>query len=121
MSFRSKLLGLFAFISIGAIVLGYFLLTKTHTDFTKCVRGVSILFWHASIRTPYTVYDVDVRFVEANAPTSRRPCGPSGPSLGQCFSFRSGMVHMCMQESMMFWSSDVQIDVLTNVPINGQQ
>ena len=34
MNLRSKLLGLFALMSIGAIVFGYFLLTQTHTDFT---------------------------------------------------------------------------------------
>ncbi len=34
MSLRSKLLGFVAFILIGALVFGYFLLTQTHTDFT---------------------------------------------------------------------------------------
>ena len=34
MSLRSKLLGLFVVMSLGAILLGYFLLTQTHTDFT---------------------------------------------------------------------------------------
>ena len=34
MSLRSKLLGLFTFMSISALVYGYFLLNQTHTDFT---------------------------------------------------------------------------------------
>ncbi len=34
MSLRLKILGLFTFMSISAIVFGYFLLTQTHTDFT---------------------------------------------------------------------------------------
>lgn len=34
MSLRSKLLGLFTFMSISVLVYGYFFLTQTHTDFT---------------------------------------------------------------------------------------
>lgn len=34
MSLKLKLLSLFAFMSIGVIFFGYFLLTQTHTDFT---------------------------------------------------------------------------------------
>ena len=67
-------------------------LDKTHIDFMNCVRGAYPRLWQAWIRTPYTLGEVAVRFVEASASKLMDP-EPSIPlESGHDFS-TAGKIH----------------------------